>query len=97
MIISGNDPLDSWEQKIALHRTKKNTRFLDFFDQTFLGLGLGKLFLTRESLVSDIPAGDGNIAKPFMTVYSQAVSHAQPLRSFIPNKDGRGRIFPRPV
>jgi len=32
-------------------------------DQTFLGLG--KLFPARERLVSDIPAGDGNIAKPF--------------------------------
>jgi len=38
---------------------KKITRFLDFSDQTFLGLGLGKLFPARESLVSDILAGDG--------------------------------------
>jgi len=38
------------------------------FDQTFLGLGLGKLFPARESLVSDIPAGDKNTAKPFFTV-----------------------------
>jgi len=30
------------------------------FDQTFLGLELGKLFPVRESLVSDILAGDGN-------------------------------------
>jgi len=30
-----------------------------FLDQTFQGLGLGKLFLARESLVSYIPAGDG--------------------------------------
>jgi len=36
-----------------------------FFDQTFLGLELGTLFLARESLVSDIPAGDGNISKLF--------------------------------
>jgi len=34
-------------------------RLLDFLDQIFQGLGLGKLFLARESLVSDIPAGDG--------------------------------------
>jgi len=33
-----------------------------FLDQTFLGLGQGKLFPARERLVSDIPAGDGNIA-----------------------------------
>ena len=30
-----------------------------FFEQTFPGLGLGKLFPARESLVGDIPAGDG--------------------------------------
>jgi len=29
------------------------------FDQTFQGLGLGTLFPARESLVIDIPAGDG--------------------------------------
>ena len=29
------------------------------FDQTFQGLGLGTLFPARESLVSDILAGDG--------------------------------------
>jgi len=34
------------------------------FDQTFLGLC--KLFPARESMVSDIPAGDGNTAKPFL-------------------------------
>jgi len=38
------------------------------FDQTLLGLGLGKLFPALESLVSVIPAGDGNTAKPFFTV-----------------------------
>ena len=32
---------------------------MDFFDQTFPGLGLGKLLSARESLVSDISAGDG--------------------------------------
>jgi len=43
------------------------------FDQTFLGLGLGlgKFFPVRESLVSDIPAGDGNTAEPFF--YSVAL------------------------
>jgi len=29
------------------------------FDQTFQGLGLGTLFPARESLVSEIPAGEG--------------------------------------
>jgi hypothetical protein len=28
-----------------------------------------KLFLLRESLVNDIPAGDGKIEKAFFTVY----------------------------
>jgi len=36
------------------------------FDQTFLGLGL--LFPARESLVSDIPAGDGNTLNLFYSV-----------------------------
>jgi len=31
-----------------------------------VGLGLGKLFPARESLVSDILAGDRNTAKPFL-------------------------------
>jgi len=35
-------------------------------DRTFLGLGLGKLFPVRESLVSDIPAGDGNPLNLFL-------------------------------
>ena len=39
---------------------------VNFFDQTSLGLQLGKLFLARESLVSDIPAGDMNIAKLYL-------------------------------
>jgi hypothetical protein len=31
--------------------------------------GIYKLFPPRESLVGDIPAGDGNIEKLFFTVY----------------------------
>ena len=38
---------------------KKNYEIPGFFYQTFQGLGLGKLFTARESLVSDIPAEDG--------------------------------------
>jgi len=37
-----------------------------FVDQTFLRLGLGKLFPAKESLVSDIPAGDGNVVSLFL-------------------------------
>jgi len=36
------------------------------FDQTFLGLGLSKLFPARENLVSDIPAGDGTPLNLFL-------------------------------
>ena len=42
------------------------------FDQTFLGLV--KLFPAWESLVSDIPAGDGNTAKPFLQCTADAHS-----------------------
>jgi len=42
----------------------------NFFDQTFLGLGLGTSFPTKETLVNDIPAEDGIIAKLFFTVSS---------------------------
>jgi hypothetical protein len=43
-------------------------------DVTKLSLGRNNLFMTsyfppRESLVSDVPAGDGNIEKIFFTVY----------------------------
>jgi len=41
-----------------------NRPALILFDQT--SLGLGKLFPATESLVNDIPAGDGNTAKPFL-------------------------------
>jgi len=37
-----------------------------FSDQTFLGLGLVKLFPDSESLLSDIPAGDGNLLNLFL-------------------------------
>jgi len=40
---------------------KKFTRFLDFFYQTFLGLEQGRLFPASESLVSNIPAVNGNL------------------------------------
>jgi len=46
---------------------KKDLRdFWTYFDRTFLGLGLGKLFPAKESLVDDILAGDVNTAKPFL-------------------------------
>jgi len=45
----------------------KNVRnFWICLDQTFQGLGMGKLFPVRESLESDIPAGDRNTAKPLL-------------------------------
>jgi len=45
----------------------------NFFYQTFLGLGLGKLFPARESFLNDILAGDGNTAKTFITVANSSV------------------------
>ena len=36
------------------------------YDQTLLGLGFGRLFPARESLVSDILAGDGNLINLFL-------------------------------
>ena len=37
-------------------------------------MGLGKLFPDRESLVSDILAGEGNTAKPFFIVYKNGLN-----------------------
>ena len=45
-----------------------------FFYQTFLGLGLDKLFQAGARLVSDIPAGDGNIATLFYSVTTATYS-----------------------
>jgi len=50
-------------ERTLVHCKKDLRDFWIFFDQTFLGLELGSLFPARESLVGDIPAGDGNIAK----------------------------------
>jgi len=64
----------NWHERNSVH-CKKNVRdSWIFFDQTFLGLGLGKLFQARESLVSDILAGDRNVAEPFFTVYVKLVT-----------------------
>ena len=49
------------------------------FDQTFQGLGLGTLFPARESLVSDIPAGDGKSINLYLqcTVHCTVYFHIQ--------------------
>jgi len=49
------------------------------FDQIFLGLGLGKFFLARESLVSDILAGD---PKPFLKCTLVEIAYVK-WRTFI--------------
>ena len=36
-----------------------------------MGQGLGKLFPARKTLVSDIPAGGREIAKPLFTEYQE--------------------------
>jgi len=56
-------------KSFSLHCKKLRDSWISF-DQTFLGMGLGKLFPARENMVSDIPAGDGNTAKPFLTAYT---------------------------
>jgi len=45
------------------------------FDQTFPGRGKGILFPARETLVSDIPAGDGNPLNLFFTVHASGGSN----------------------
>jgi len=50
----------------CIHLEKKLSNSWICFDQTFLELGLGKLFPARQSLVNDIPAVDRNTAKPFL-------------------------------
>jgi len=57
-----------------LYTVKKIYEIPDFFDQTFLGLEEGTLFTARGNLVSDIPAGDGNIAKLFLQYMQCQVS-----------------------
>jgi len=57
--------------KCGIHCRKNLRDSWICFDQTFLGLGLGKLFPARESLVSEILAGDGSTANPFFTVYQK--------------------------
>ena len=51
---------------MVLHCKKKLRDAWICFDQTFLGLGLGKLFQAKKSLVSVIPAGDGHTANLFL-------------------------------
>ncbi len=49
-----------------------------------------ELFPPRESLVSDIPAGDGNIEKVFFAVYPlpQSLENAGPFADFETPNDG---------
>ena len=55
-------------RNVRMHCKKKYEISGLFVDQTVVSKLVSKLFPARESLVSDIPAGDGNIAKPFFTV-----------------------------
>jgi len=54
------------------HCEKKLRDSWIFFDQTFQGLELGRLFPARESLVSDIPAGDGKSPNLYSQCFMQA-------------------------
>ena len=65
--------------RITLHCKKKLRNSWICFDQTFLGLGLGKFFPARESLESDFPAGIRQ--NPFLqcTYYPFNVAHLRIL------------------
>jgi len=56
------------------------------FDQTFLGLGLGKLFPASESLVSDNPAGDRNSLNLFYSKCSLDISASATQQSMLETK-----------
>jgi len=58
--------VDLHQEGCTVHGKKHVRNSWIRFDQTSLGLGPGKLFPAMESLVSDIPVGDGNTAKPFL-------------------------------
>jgi len=62
-IVSGRAITSPLWRCLAVYTVKKKLRdsWICFY-QTFLGLELGTLFPARESLVSDIPARDRNIA-----------------------------------
>jgi len=53
-------------KKLTSHCKKNLLDSWTCFDQTFLRLGLGKFFPARESLASDILAGDGKTATLFL-------------------------------
>jgi hypothetical protein len=69
------------EAKSLVHRKKSFSLFLSSVGISLTKLSLGgnndviyKLFPPREGLVSDIPAGDGNIEKLFLR-YRHRVAH----------------------
>ncbi len=59
---------------------KRLTIFLSLAGMSLTNLSLAGIFPARESLVSDIPAGDGKINKSFYSVY--APQHAAPKGHF---------------
>jgi len=72
-----------WRVLEDRHTVKKNYEIPEiFFDQTFRGLGLGRLFPATESLVSDIPAGDGKSLNLYLqcTLPYCKFTHAIPRR-----------------
>ena len=64
---------------LRIHSLKKIRVSWIFFYQTFQGLGLGKLIPARESLVSDIPAGDRKSLNLYYSV-SKVKSHKDELK-----------------
>ncbi len=64
----------------------------DVTNQTLPGLDLFQLFLPRESLVSDIPAGDGKISNLFYSAVSFLMKHLESLYEQLSNKYQAGSV-----
>jgi len=74
-MIHGNDSPDGIQKAgheiQEVHCKKRLQDSWIFFDQIFLGLEFGKLFPARESLVSDMPAGDRKSLNLYYSVRMQ--------------------------
>jgi len=68
-----------------LYTVKKLRDSWIFFDQTFQGLGLGKLFPARESLVSDIPAGDRKLLNLYLQCETYVTGDTEEKSQICPN------------
>jgi hypothetical protein len=83
--ISGKTPV--WEQEHYL--IQKDSVRIPAWERENFRLNMGNIFPSRKSLVSDIPAGEGNTAKPFFTVYGVAARSTDNNRIGIPEIYGK--------